>query len=792
MTKNKKHISDENKHGHDHCGCEHKHEHDHDHCGCEHKHEHDHDHHNCEHKHEHDHEHNHEHCGCEHHHDHNHEHKHEHEHERAARVEEYILNGLDCPHCASKIEKELEKIDGIEYAEINLINSCLTVGLSPEYSGDLFKAVNEAVKKYEPDVDVISPEGNDNKPEKESFFKLLKSEKAVIIRLIAGTVLFTIALITDKIGAFPAHVYLPLLITAYIVAGLDVVLDALRNIFHGRVFDEKFLMTVSTVGAFAIAEYPEAVAVMLFYQVGEFFQSMAVRRSRKSIADLMDIRPDSANLIKDGAVTVCKPENIRPGDIILVKPGEKLPLDGIVVEGETDLDTKALTGESMPRHAAVGDEVLSGCINENGAIKIKVTKPFGESTASKILSLVENAAGRKAPTENFISVFARYYTPIVVFMALILAIVPPLVMGGNWAKWVHRCFVFLVISCPCALVISIPLTFFGGIGAASKKGVLVKGSNYLETLSMIDAIVFDKTGTLTHGTFSISKILPAAGVDEKMLIEYAAAAEKNSTHPIARSIMAAFEKDANTLNAEDYKEHAGHGVTVKYKNSTVRAGSRKLLEKDGIAVDEIGTSGTAVYISADSKYLGCIVIEDKPKQNSAKAISGLRELGIKKAVMLTGDSEAAASSVADTVGVDMYKSELLPEGKIQFVEKLLEDIPEGGKLAFVGDGINDAPVLARADVGVAMGAMGSDAAIEAADVVLMNDDLTSLCDAVKIARFTKHIVMQNIVFILIVKAVILALGAIGIAGMWTAVFGDVGVMILAVLNSMRAVGAMRN
>ena len=689
---------------------------------------------------------------------------------------------MDCPHCASQIEAELERTEGVEVAEINLVTQQLTIGLAKSFKGDAYKEAVRAVKRFEPEVNVIDESGEEG-GESASLMKKLMSEKAVIVRFIVGAALYATGMCLSYFGGAHVYVYLPVLVAAYAVLGIDVVVGAVRGIFGGRVFGERFLMTVSTVGAFAIGEYPEAVAVMLFYQIGEFFQSLAVKRSRRSISDLMDIRPDSANVLRGGKTIVVSPEGVKVGETIVVKPGERIPLDGVIIDGETALDTRALTGESLPRSAAVGDEVLSGCINESGVIKVRVEKPFGESTASKILDLVENAAGRKAPTENFISVFARYYTPAVVIMAVLLAVVPPLVLGGGWAQWVRRCFVFLVVSCPCALVISIPLTFFGGIGAASKRGVLVKGGNYLEALNYVDTVVFDKTGTLTKGEFKVTKLISEEGVTEDELLRLAAAAEKLSNHPIARSITSAFP-GAGELDVKNYKELAGGGVSAELDGEKLCAGSARLMKEQGISVNEVGDAGTIVYISKDKKPLGAVVIADSPKPDSRDTIGRLKELGIKKTLMLTGDVETAAKAAADEIGVDEYHAGLLPADKVGIVEGLLDS--EGKrKVAFVGDGINDAPVLARADVGIAMGALGSDAAIEAADIVLMNDEPSSIAEAVKVAKYTKHIVTQNIVLVLIVKAVILALGALGIAGMWEAVFGDVGVMVLAVLNSMR-------
>lgn len=559
----------------------------------------------------------------------------------------------------------------------------------------------------------------------------------------------------------------------------------MKNITRGQVFDEHFLMSVSTIGAFAIGEYPEAVAVMLFYQVGEFFQSLAVKRSRKSISDLMDIRPDSATVKRNGVLQVVSPESVAVGEIIVVKPGEKIPLDGIVVDGESMLDTKALTGESVPRSIRKGDEALSGCINQSGLLTLKVTKSFGESTVSKITDLVENASARKAPTENFITTFARYYTPVVVGMAAVLAIIPPLVLGGGWSEWLRRGFVFLIVSCPCALVISIPLTFFGGIGAASKRGVLVKGSNYLEALNKVSVVVFDKTGTLTKGVFEVANIIPAAGYQKEQVLEYAAQAESYSNHPIAKSILATYGKPIDQKQFSGFEEISGHGISIMVQGKKVLAGNSKLMESEKIAYAACDAAGTKFYVAADGSYVGCILIADEVKPDSKCAIAELKKIGVEKTVMLTGDDERIGKSVADELGLDAYYAQLLPDQKVEKLEMLDKQKRQGSKLAFVGDGINDAPVLARADVGIAMGGLGSDAAIEAADVVLMTDEPSKLVEAIDVAKATKRIVMQNIVIALGIKSVFLVLGALGMAGMWEAVFGDVGVTIIAVLNAMR-------
>ena len=651
----------------------------------------------------------------------------------------------------------------------------------------MLDTVTTIVHSHEPDVEVSEKQLEATAPVK-------KDEKAAVyndedkkrtIRLAVGAVVYAIGMALTVFAKLPTLAELAFLIVAYVILGWDVVWQAVKNITRGQVFDEHFLMSVSTIGAFAIGEYPEAVAVMLFYQVGEFFQSLAVKRSRKSISDLMDIRPDSATVNRNGVLQVVSPESVAVGEIIVVKPGEKIPLDGIVVDGESMLDTKALTGESVPRSIRKGDEALSGCINQSGLLTLKVTKSFGESTVSKITDLVENASARKAPTENFITTFARYYTPVVVGMAAVLAIIPPLVLGGGWSEWLRRGFVFLIVSCPCALVISIPLTFFGGIGAASKRGVLVKGSNYLEALNKVSVVVFDKTGTLTKGVFEVANIIPAAGYQKEQVLEYAAQAESYSNHPIAKSILATYGKPIDQKQFSGFEEISGHGISVMVQGKKVLAGNSKLMESEKIAYAACDAAGTKFYVAADGSYVGCILIADEVKPDSKCAIAELKKIGVEKTVMLTGDDERIGKSVADELGLDAYYAQLLPDQKVEKLEMLDKQKRQGSKLAFVGDGINDAPVLARADVGIAMGGLGSDAAIEAADVVLMTDEPSKLVEAIDVAKATKRIVMQNIVIALGIKSVFLVLGALGMAGMWEAVFGDVGVTIIAVLNAMR-------
>ena len=699
----------------------------------------------------------------------------------------YLLKGLDCPNCSAKIEKEVGELDGVTSSTVNLMNQTLTVQAGTSVAASLLDTVTTIVHSHEPDVEVSEKQLEATAPVK-------KDEKAAVyndedkkrtIRLAVGAVVYAIGMALTVFAKLPTLAELAFLIVAYVILGWDVVWQAVKNITRGQVFDEHFLMSVSTIGAFAIGEYPEAVAVMLFYQVGEFFQSLAVKRSRKSISDLMDIRPDSATVKRNGVLQVVSPESVAVGEIIVVKPGEKIPLDGIVVDGESMLDTKALTGESVPRSIRKGDEALSGCINQSGLLTLKVTKSFGESTVSKIIDLVENASARKAPTENFITTFARYYTPVVVGMAAVLAIIPPLVLGGGWSEWLRRGFVFLIVSCPCALVISIPLTFFGGIGAASKRGVLVKGSNYLEALNKVSVVVFDKTGTLTKGVFEVANIIPAAGYQKEQVLEYAAQAESYSNHPIAKSILATYGKPIDQKQFSGFEEISGHGISVMVQGKKVLAGNSKLMESEKIAYAACDAAGTKFYVAADGSYVGCILIADEVKPDSKCTIAELKKIGVEKTVMLTGDDERIGKSVADELGLDAYYAQLLPDQKVEKLEMLDKQKRQGSKLAFVGDGINDAPVLARADVGIAMGGLGSDAAIEAADVVLMTDEPSKLVEAIDVAKATKRIVMQNIVIALGIKSVFLVLGALGMAGMWEAVFGDVGVTIIAVLNAMR-------
>ena len=618
-----------------------------------------------------------------------------------------------------------------------------------------------------------------------------KKQKKVLIRIIISSVLLVALMITSKLVQLNKWVEFVLFLVPYLIIGYDILKKAIKGIAKGRVFDENFLMAVATIGAVALGDFAEGAAVMLFYQIGELFQSVAVGKSRRNITSLMDIRPDYANVEVDGKLEKVDPDDVKIGTDIIVNPGEKVPIDGVVVSGESTLNTSALTGESVPRSVKSGDEIISGCINLTGVLRIKTSKEFGDSTVSKILDLVENSSMKKSKSENFITKFARYYTPAVCGCALVLAVLPPIVrmiMGESamWGDWITRALTFLVISCPCALVISIPLSFFAGIGCASANGVLVKGSNYLEALSDTQYIVFDKTGTLTKGVFEVTGIYPANGFDESTIVGLASYAESASNHPISISLKKYFGKEIKRDSVSDIEEIAGHGVSAVVNGYKVYAGNIKLMHKENIALDAEHNEGTVVYVSCDGVYAGCIVISDVVKDNSKKAIANLKKSGIDKTVMLTGDSKETAKRVAENLGLDEYHAELLPADKVEWVEKLLGEKSPKKKLAFVGDGINDAPVLSRADIGIAMGALGSDAAIEAADIVLMDDDPSKIALARKISVHTLKIVKENIWFALIVKAVCLVLGALGIANMWIAIFADVGVMVLAVLNAIRA------
>ena len=611
--------------------------------------------------------------------------------------------------------------------------------------------------------------------------------KKKLIKIIIAFILFLIAMIFKAENEW---INISLYVISYIIVGFEIIRKALRNITRGKVFDENFLMTVATIGAFGIGEYPEAVAVMLFYQVGELFQSYAVDKSRKSISSLMDIRPDFANV--EGKVEKVDPDDVEIGDIIIIKPGEKVPLDGVILEGKSSLDTKALTGESLPKDVTEGEEILSGCINLNGVLRVEVTKEYGQSTVSKILDLVENASSKKSKSENFITKFARYYTPIVVIIALFLALVPPLVIDGAiFSDWIYRALSFLVVSCPCALVISIPLSFFGGIGGASKMGILIKGSNYLEAISKAEIVVFDKTGTLTEGNFEVQKIMPV-NITEEELLKIVAYAENYSNHPISLSVKNAYSRKINEVDIQSTQELSGMGIVAKIWDRDIIVGNEKLMREKEIEFLKTDDVGTVLYVAIDNKYVGYILIADKIKDDAKKAIEELKKNNVKETVMLTGDKKSVGEDVAQKLGLDKVYTELLPDGKVKKVEKLLKEKSENGKLVFVGDGINDAPVLALADIGVAMGGLGSDAAIEAADVVIMTDEPSKIVNTIKLSKKTMRIVKENIVFAIFVKVLILMLSAIGLSTMWEAVFADVGVSVIAIINALRVLRVKNN
>ena len=684
------------------------------------------------------------------------------------------LEGLNCANCARKIEEKVGKMEGVKESNLNFTTTTLNVKLARKVKEE--HAINEIKKileALEPHVKVEKKVSGKTNVQRAKF--------EVKPTLIIGTILYLIAVIGDFKGALA----LILFVASYLLIGGKVVLTAIKNIARGQLFDENFLMTVATIGAFSISEYPEAVAVMLFYEIGETIQGYAVNKSRSSISSLMDIRADYANIIIDGKEKKVSPETVKVEDIILVKPGEKIPLDGIVVEGESFVDTSALTGESVPRKIAVNDEILSGGINTNGVLKVKVTKKFGESTVSRILEMVENAANKKANTEKFITKFAKVYTPIIVALAILIAVVPSIfIKDALFSTWLYRALVFLVVSCPCALVVSVPLGFFAGIGGASKKGVLVKGSNYLELLKDLETVVFDKTGTLTEGVFTVTEI-NTNNIQKEKLIEVAAMAESFSNHPIAISIIKEYGKEIDKEVIEEYEEIAGHGIKAVINNEEVLIGNAKLMNQFNISYNEVDSIGTVVYCAINGEFKGSIVISDKIKENADEALINLKAAGVKKTVMLTGDNKKTAEKVGEKVNIDEVHSELLPLGKVKEVEKLLKASNKNGRLAFVGDGVNDAPVLARADIGIAMGGIGSDAAIEAADVVLMKDDINALVDAINVSKKTNKILWQNIIFALGVKVIVMVLGTFGIANMWTAVFADVGVTIIAIINSTR-------
>lgn len=684
------------------------------------------------------------------------------------------LEGLNCANCARKIEEKVGRMEGVKESNLNFTTTTLNVKLEKKVKEEhVINEIKKIVEALEPHVKV----------EKKVYGKatIKKAKFTVKSTLIIGTILYLFAVIGD----FQGTLGLILFGASYLLIGGEVVLTAIKNIAKGQVFDENFLMTVATIGAFTINQYPEAVAVMLFYEIGETIQGYAVNKSRSSISSLMDIRADYANLIINGKEKKVSPETVKVEDVILVKPGEKVPLDGVVIEGESFIDTSALTGESVPRKIVPNDEILSGGINTSGLLKVKVTKKFGESTVSRILEMVENAASKKADTEKFITKFAKVYTPIVVVLAILIAVIPSIfIKDALFSTWLYRALVFLVVSCPCALVVSVPLGFFAGIGGASKKGVLVKGSNYLELLKDLETVVFDKTGTLTEGVFSVTEI-NTNGIDKEKLIEVAAMAESFSNHPIAISIIKEYGKEIDKEVIKEYKEISGHGIKAVINNEEVLVGNSKLMNEFNILYNEVDSIGTVVYCAINGEFKGSIVISDKIKENAVEALINLKKAGVKKTVMLTGDNKKTAYKVGEKINIDEVHSELLPLDKVKEVEEIMKRSNKNGKLAFVGDGVNDAPVLARADIGIAMGGIGSDAAIEAADIVLMKDDINALVDAINVSKKTNKILWQNIVFALGIKILVMVLGTFGIANMWTAVFADVGVTIIAIINSTR-------
>ena len=725
-----------------------------------------------------------------------------------------VLDGLNCANCANKIESKVNKINGVKEATVNFSTSILTVEAHEEnLKEEIIKEIKSIVKKLEPHVNVeekvegkkmninqdickssccstshSSHNENSYSHEHGHSHEIKENNESVLgyikdnLMLIIGAVIYIIALLYKGNENLLSVL---LFVASYLVIGGEVIWIAIKNISRGEIFDENFLMSIATLGAFFIGEYPEAVAVMLFYQIGEMFQGYAVSKSRKSISSL--IRADYANVLRNGEEAKVDPQNVSIDEVIIIKPGERIPLDGIVLDGTSFIDTSALTGESVPREITVGDEILSGAINNNGVLKVKVNKEFGESTVSRILELVENASNKKAPTEKFITKFSKVYTPIVVVIAILVAVIPPLVISGEtFSVWIYRALSLLVVSCPCALVVSIPLGFFSGIGAASKKGILVKGGNYLEALKDSEIVVFDKTGTLTKGVFNVTEINPK-NISKEELLEITAMGESHSNHPIAISIAKAYGKEINKEEIKDYKEISGHGIEVTINDNDVLLGNVKLMKVNNIEFDEIDSIGTIVYVAINGQYKGNIVISDEIKENVDIALRELKNVGIKKTVMLTGDNKRVAEKVAKSIGIDEVYSELLPGDKVSKVEEILDKNNQKGKVLFVGDGINDAPVLARADIGVAMGGIGSDAAIEAADVVLMKDKVEAIAEAIRVSRRTNKILWQNIIFSLGVKIIVMILVVLGLTNMWAAVFADVGVTLIAVLNSMRII-----
>ena len=693
------------------------------------------------------------------------------------------VKGIDCVNCATKIENRIRSLDGVKDVSIDFINEKMELNTDKK-EDEIVKLVQNATNLVEDNVKVSSMNAQHHNEDHHHNIDNVENIKKLLI--IGGLIyLFAIILPVNK------YIKIILFVISYFIVGKDVLVSAYKNIRAGEFFDENFLMGIATIGAFLVGEYTEAVAVMLFYQVGELFQEMAVNKSRKSISDLMNIKPDFANLKVENEIKKVLPEEVNVNDLILVKPGEKVPLDGIIIEGTSTGDTAALTGESLPREFGVGDEILSGTVNNNGLLTIKVTKVFSDSTVSKILDLVQNASSKKSKTEKFITKFARYYTPIIVGVALLVATVPPFVLGnGTFYEWFYRALIFLVVSCPCALVISIPLGFFGGIGAASKNGILIKGANYLEILDRVDTVIMDKTGTITKGIFRVVEInVKNDKISKEKLLEYVADVESFSNHPIAKSVVEEYEKNGQKVIKESikkYDEISGYGISAELDDTNILVGNNKLMELEKIEYDFIESIGTTIYVAIDREYAGNIVIADQIKEDSVNAVKALKNQGISNIVMLTGDNRNIANDIAKKVGINEVYSELLPNEKVDKVEEIFaKKENKDGKVLFVGDGINDAPVLARADIGVAMGGVGSDAAIEAADVVIMTDELSKISDTIKIAKKTKKIVWQNIIFALSVKAIVLLLGILGLSTMWEAVFADVGVALIAVLNSTR-------
>ncbi len=691
-------------------------------------------------------------------------------------MKKYEIKNIDCATCAANIETGLKKLDFVRDVSVNMASSLIYIDT------DDLDMVKRKIKQIEPNVIIVDKKtsASENVKENGMLYDLIKI--LVVLSLLAIGIIFRSTLRSTPFSIGEYSIFL----SAYFLSGWNVLKNAFKNIIKGKFFDENFLMSIATLGAIAINEMPEAVAVMVFYNIGEFFQDLAVNRSRRSIKALLEIRPDKANLKLNGNIEEVSPDEVVPGQLIIVKPGEKIPLDGDVIEGSTFLDTSAITGESLPQKVEKGDSVLSGMINKSGVITVKVTKLFSESSISKILDLVENATSRKAKTEKFITKFARYYTPVIVIIATAIAFLPPLLFPGQTlSDWVYRALVILVVSCPCALVISIPLGYFGGIGGASRRGILVKGSDYLDTLTEVKTVVFDKTGTLTEGNFKVSDIITFNGFSKEKLLEFAAIAESQSDHPIANSIVDAYGKNISNGLVKNIKEISGYGIKATVKRKEVIAGNDRMMHAEKIKHPICDVSGTVVHVVIDKNYAGYITISDTLKKDAKNAISDLRKRGVTNIVMLTGDNDSSASIIAKELGLDSYYSELLPGDKVTHLEKFLSKLDKGEKLAFVGDGINDAPVLARADVGIAMGAMGSDAAVETADIVLMTDSPAKVPEAIDVSVKTRRIVWQNIIFALTVKAIFIMGGALGIATMWEAVFGDMGVALIAILNSTR-------